>query len=223
MNGRWLAGIRAVTFDVGGTLIEPWPSVGHVYAAAAAAGGLGALAPQSLNARFFGAWRQHASGFAFTKAAWGRLVAEALADLGPAAHSPELFEAIWVAFQQAAAWRIFDDVAPCLRALKERGIRCAVVSNWDERLTPTLRNLGLAAEFEFILASAEVGFAKPAPEIFAAAQRGFGLPPGEILHVGDGRREDRDGANAAGFRGVWLDRDGRPGSDGIAKLTDLLA
>ena len=24
--------IKAVTFDVGGTLIRPWPSVGHVYA-----------------------------------------------------------------------------------------------------------------------------------------------------------------------------------------------
>ena len=24
--------VKAVTFDVGGTLIEPWPSVGHAYA-----------------------------------------------------------------------------------------------------------------------------------------------------------------------------------------------
>lgn len=223
MSGRWLAGIRAVTFDVGGTLIEPWPSVGHVYAATAAAGGFGSLDPQTLNRRFNDAWRQRSPGFAFTKAAWARLVAETLLDLGPAAHSPELFEAIWTAFQQPKAWRVFDDVLPCLRALKAGGIRCAVISNWDERLTPTLRNLGLAPEFEFVLASGEFGHAKPAPEIFAAAQCGFGLPPGEILHVGDGRREDRDGAQAAGFRGVWLDRSGSPDSDGIAQLTDLLA
>lgn len=223
MTSGLLAGIRAVTFDVGGTLIEPWPSVGHVYATTAAASGFGALDPQTLNRRFYGAWQRHAPTFDFTKAAWARLVAEALADLGPDAHSPELFEAIWLAFQHASAWRVFEDVAPSLRDLKSRGLRCAVISNWDERLTPTLHNLGLAREFEFILASVEVGFAKPAREIFAAAQHSFGLSPAEILHVGDGRREDRDGANAAGFRGVWLDRTGSAGSDGITTLTDLLA
>ena len=31
-----LGHIQAVTFDVGGTLIRPWPSVGHVYAEVAA-------------------------------------------------------------------------------------------------------------------------------------------------------------------------------------------
>lgn len=222
MSAGWLEGIRAVTFDVGGTLIEPWPSVGHVYAATAATGGFGELDPAALNQRFHDAWQRHATTFDFTKAAWARLVVESLADLGPKARSPELFEAIWTGFTQASAWRVFGDVAPCLAELKARGLRCAVISNWDGRLTPTLRNLGLAAEFEFILASAEVGFAKPAREIFERAQGELGLTAHEILHVGDGRREDRDGANAAGFRGVWLDRAGVPGSEGIALLTELL-
>jgi FMN phosphatase YigB (HAD superfamily) len=34
--------VEAVTFDVGGTLIEPWPSVGHIYAEAASKLGLSA-------------------------------------------------------------------------------------------------------------------------------------------------------------------------------------
>jgi len=33
-------GIRAISFDVGGTLIRPWPSVGHVYAEVAAQQGV---------------------------------------------------------------------------------------------------------------------------------------------------------------------------------------
>jgi putative hydrolase of the HAD superfamily len=222
MSPPWLDGIRAVTFDVGGTLIDPWPSVGHVYAATAAARGFGELDPRLLNARFYGVWQRQGATFDFSKSAWARLVVEALAELGPAAHSPELFQAIWDGFTQASAWRLFDDVGPCLRALKARGIRCAIISNWDERLTPTLRNLGLAAEFEFILASVEVGFAKPAPEIFTAAQQRLGLPAHEILHVGDGRREDRDGATASGFRGVWLDRSGASGEGCISQLTELL-
>jgi putative hydrolase of the HAD superfamily len=222
MNSGWLDGIRAVSFDVGGTLIEPWPSVGHVYAAAATRGGFGSFDPLGLNLRFYTAWKRHSAWFDFTKDSWRKLVGEALADLGTAATSPELFEAIWIAFMQADAWRIFDDVQPCLAGLRERGLRCCVVSNWDERLVPTLRNLGLDREFECIVASAVLGVAKPAPEIFAAAQRELGLPAHQILHVGDTRREDREGAAAAGFRGVWLDRSGREAEADIRRLTDLL-
>lgn len=222
MKTGWLDGIRAVSFDVGGTLIEPWPSVGHVYAATAAMGGYGALDPLGLNLRFYSAWKRHGALFDFTKDSWRLLVREALADLGEEANSPELFEAIWIAFAQAGAWRIFDDVRPCLAAIKARGLRCCVVSNWDERLIPTLRNLGLAQEFECIFASAEAGFTKPERGIFEAAQQALGLPAEEILHVGDARREDREGANGAGFRGVWLDRSGREAEADVHLLTDLL-
>lgn len=222
MSSRWLEGIGAITFDVGGTLIEPFPSVGHVYARVAEENGIAGLDPDALNHRFYERWQRQATTFPFTKPAWAALVAEALRDLGAAANSPALFEAIWQAFLQPGAWRIFDDVIPCLRAVKARGIRCAVISNWDERLVPTLQNLGLAGEFEFILASAEVGHAKPAPEIFELARRRLGLPAASILHVGDGRREDRDGAIAAGWRGVWLDRGAGPSEGAIRRLTDLL-
>ena len=68
--------------------------------------------------------------------------------------------------------------------------------------------LGLASYFDAILASAEVGFAKPAPEIFRAAADRLGLAPGAILHVGDTLSEDFEGARAAGFRAVLLDREG---------------
>lgn len=223
MKSGWLDGIRAVSFDVGGTLIEAWPSVGHVYAAAAAQGGFGSLDPLDLNLRFYAAWKRHSAWFDFTKDSWHKLVCEALAGLGPRATSPELFEAIWIAFMQAEAWRIFEDVRPCLTGLRARGLRFCVVSNWDERLVPTLRNLGLDQEFECIIASAVLGVAKPSPGIFVAAQRALELPADQILHVGDTQREDREGALAAGFRGVWLDRSGRENGADIRQLTDLLA
>jgi putative hydrolase of the HAD superfamily len=222
MKSGWLDGIRAVSFDVGGTLIEPRPSVGHVYAGAAAQGGFGLLDPLDLNLRFYGAWKRHRAKFDFTKDSWRKLVSEAVAALGPEATSPELFEAIWIAFMQTEAWRIFEDVRPCLTGLRQRGLRFCVVSNWDERLVPTLRNLGLEREFECIFASAVLGVAKPSSDIFAAAQRALGLPAGQILHVGDTRREDRDGAVAAGFRGVWLGRSGRENGADIRRLTELL-
>ena len=49
--------VAAITFDVGGTLIEPWPSVGHAYAEVAARHGVH-VAPEEITQRFVEAWRQ---------------------------------------------------------------------------------------------------------------------------------------------------------------------
>ena len=51
------ATMRAVCFDVGGTLIEPWPSVGHVYAEVAVQFGITDIAPDALNMQFAAAWK----------------------------------------------------------------------------------------------------------------------------------------------------------------------
>lgn len=48
--------IRAVTFDVGGTLIKVWPSVGHVYAEVAARHGVEGISVRQLDQRFADAW-----------------------------------------------------------------------------------------------------------------------------------------------------------------------
>src|ERR1700722_18252190 len=50
--------VHAITFDVGGTLIQPWPSVGHVYAEVAARHGIKPEAAETLNQRFAAAWKK---------------------------------------------------------------------------------------------------------------------------------------------------------------------
>ena len=52
-----LTQVRAVTFDVGGTLIKPSPSVGHIYAEVAARHGRKKVSPETLNRRFAAAWK----------------------------------------------------------------------------------------------------------------------------------------------------------------------
>ena len=52
--------IRAVTLDVGGTLIEPWPSVGHVYARVAERFGI-VCSAEGVNRSFAAAWRARVS------------------------------------------------------------------------------------------------------------------------------------------------------------------
>ena len=71
--------VAAITFDVGGTLIEPWPSVGHAYAEVAARHGVDA-APEEITQRFVEAWRRRGD-FEYTKAGWAALVDETFAGL----------------------------------------------------------------------------------------------------------------------------------------------
>ena len=213
--------VAAITFDVGGTLIEPWPSVGHAYAEVAARHGVHA-APEEIAHRFVEAWRQRGE-FEYTKGGWAVLVDATFAGLTTILPSQSFFDELYYDFGTSKPWRIFDDVLPTITALREQGTRLAVISNWDDRLCPLLETLELAREFEVILVSAEVGHTKPAPEIFQAAAEALRLPSSEILHVGDSENEDHHGAQAAGFQSRWLCRDSaEPIGHSIPSLMDLL-
>src|SRR5438045_5197817 len=103
--------IQAVTLDVGGTLIQPWPSVGHVYSEVAARHGVKNLSPEKLNKNFAAAWREK-KNFRHTRADWAALVDQAFAGLCQPPPSRTFFPDIYQRFAEIAAWRIYDDVLP---------------------------------------------------------------------------------------------------------------
>jgi putative hydrolase of the HAD superfamily len=214
---------RCVTFDVGGTLVEPWPSVGAVYAAAAREAGLGDFDAATLQARFGNAWRERRD-FDYSPAAWAGVVAATFRGLTPAADSEALFIRAYAAFAEPAAWRVFPDVLPTLAELRRQGVRLGVISNWDERLRPLFAALGLAEWFEFIVVSREVGFAKPDRAIFRHAEALAGWPAAALAHVGDSEREDVMGARAAGWAAFRIARGSAPAArEDLAALTELPA
>jgi dihydrofolate synthase/folylpolyglutamate synthase len=196
--------IRAVTFDVGGTLIEPWPSVGHVYAQAAQRAGVD-ISPDILNQRFAAAW-QARKNFRYSLSDWKELVDQTFEGLIPAPVVTEFFSELYHQFARAEAWRIYDDVVPCLEHLRNHGCKLGIISNWDERLRPLLEALDLTPYFDAIVISSEVGCHKPDPAIFRAAARELATSPAAILHLGDSTREDYEGAKAAGLQSILLTR-----------------
>lgn len=198
-------GIRAITFDVGGTLIEVWPSVGHVYAEVAARHGVDGLSASVLNRRFAAAWRA-ARRFNHSRRAWARLVNDTFRGLTDRPPSETFFAELYTRFAAPDAWRVFPDVLPGLDALAARGLKLGVISNWDERLRPLLRQLKLARYFEVIIVSREVRALKPSPAIFRHAVRRLGMPPEAVLHVGDSFSADVRGARAAGLSALLLNR-----------------
>jgi putative hydrolase of the HAD superfamily len=211
--------IRAVTFDVGGTLIHPWPSVGHIYAEVASQNGL-QISPELLNRQFAKAWKCFA-GFNHTKEDWGRLVDLTFQDLAQTPPSLTFFEQLYSRFMAPEVWHIFPDVHPALKMLRSRGLKLAIISNWDERLRPLLRSLELDRYFEAIVISCEMGVPKPSSAIFSRAAEALKLSPREILHVGDDPIADVEGAQVAGFKAVFLDRAGVTGPGRVLDLRNL--
>ena len=212
---------QAVTFDVGGTLIQPWPSVGRVYAEIAAQHGVKNLSPEKLNKKFATAWRAK-KNFQHTHEDWAAVVDQTFAGLCEPRPSQTFFPAIYQRFAELGAWRMYDDVLPALDSLASKDTPLAVISNWDARLRPLLEQFRLDRYFEIIVVSCEVGFAKPSPVIFEHAAKKLGIAPEHIVHVGDSAKEDVAGAKAAGVGALLIDRDKKAiGAGQISSLRQL--
>ena len=135
------------------------------------------------------------------------------------------------------AWTLLPDALPCLEELRRRipGVRFGVISNGELAFqTAKMDAVGLSEHIQHVIASAQVGFAKPDPRIFLVACGVFGVTPANAVYVGDRLRTDAIGARDAGLTGVWLDRPehtppelpeepARPGVPRIRSLAELPA
>lgn len=230
---------RFVLFDVGGTLLGPRESFGAVYARGLA-GSFPRLEPERAERGLQQTMREmeqviprgadryrHFPGG--EDEFWLRFARRTLelatgtpVDAGSAAAA---LVRIRDAFLSPDAWAVFPDVRPALDALRQDGVRLAVVSNWDSRLPHVLELLELAPYFEVLGVSHLEGVEKPNPEIFHRVLARLGARPEEALHVGDLPDLDRAGAHAAGCAAVLVDRRGtlEPGPDVIEDLGALPA
>jgi putative hydrolase of the HAD superfamily len=120
-------------------------------------------------------------------------------------------------------FRVFPEVHEALGAIRALGIRAVVASNWDVSLPDVLGRLGLGDMLDGVVASAQVGAAKPDGTVFRAALRIAGAGPQDAVHVGDRIDEDVAGARAAGIEPVLIRRDaaGGPPPAGVATIASL--
>jgi len=86
---------------------------------------------------------------------------------------------------------------------------------------------GLGGRFAAVVFSQDHGVEKPDERLFDIAATQVGCGPDEVVMVGDSLRNDVRGAQDAGWRAVWLNRDGRDRPGGyapdaeVSNLTDL--
>jgi putative hydrolase of the HAD superfamily len=114
--------------------------------------------------------------------------------------SPFAARELYERFARADAWAVYPDVVPALQELRRRGLRLAVVSNWDERLPRLLLALDLAGYFDAIVFSQEAGVEKTEsrdlpPGARTARRRGAACRPRRRQRAG-GRRRSRGGRHA---------------------------
>ena len=97
-------------------------------------------------------------------------------------------------------------------ALAASGLRLAVTSNSDGRVSDVLRRHewlqvgeGPGVQVEVVTDSGDVGYAKPDARMFKVTADALDLAPERIVHVGDSVHYDVEGATAAGMQAVHMD------------------
>ena len=124
------------------------------------------------------------------------------------------------------------DVAPLLRALRDRGIRVGVLSNtmWPRALHERvfLRDEVLDL-IDGAVYSSEIPWTKPHPEAFRAVMNAIGVSdPASCVFVGDRPYDDIFGAKSIGMRAVLIPHSAVPAYDGavpdavITHLSELI-
>jgi putative hydrolase of the HAD superfamily len=206
--------IRAIVFDVGGTLIYPADPVGETYAKFARKCGV-RLSPEATETAFREAFRSsspRAKGAVprdgNDRAWWKQVVAKSTIDKAfadPAAFET-FFEDVYQFFAKPEAWGIYPEVLEVLEDLRDREIDLCVLSNWDGRLNTVLDGGPLGEYLGTRFISAELGWEKPDPAIYRHVVESMRIKPESILSVGDDAKNDIEGPKRAGWQAIQVER-----------------
>lgn len=98
-----------------------------------------------------------------------------------------------------------EEIPGVLRHLQNEGYALAIISNRREPYQEEVDALGLAPYFAFSLASGEIQIWKPDPGVFLHACQRVPVEPAEAMYVGDNYFADVVGARGAGLMPVLYD------------------
>ncbi len=201
---------KLITFDAGGTLLHPYPSVGVVYRRVLEKHGLDYPA-ETLNRNFADAFRRISKDTSILDGEareWSFWRAVVLGSIRSFETQPDdfdsLFKDLWEEFSHGDCWRVCEDAHQTLQSLRDSGLTLALLTNWDSRVHRIIRETELDRHFDHVFVSSEIGWEKPDIEIFRHVETVTGCAPEQILHVGDSIKHDIAGANQAGWTALLL-------------------
>jgi putative hydrolase of the HAD superfamily len=201
--------IEAVVFDLFYTLVHPGTYPGGTGRVGWLARLLG-VDPTELKARWAvfepvleaGQAPTHTDGLG-PELDWVRVVA---ADLGAVVTRTDLsrIEADWDLTRRQALLDPPPSAVATLAGLRERGIRLGVLSNTHGLELRAWDRSPLAAHFEVVALSHEIGACKPDPATYGYVLSRLRVSAAAAAYVGDGSSDELVGARSAGFGMVIL-------------------
>lgn len=226
--------VKVIALDAVGTVMEPVPRVGEVYHQVGVKYGSKKSAEEVTSAfkRAFAAtesqldaslnphsdpwWTSEAEEFR----RWQTIVGMVLDDVA----DPQLcFRELHDHFARADAWRIFPEVSPTLAALRKRGFRVVLASNFDDRLHSVCRGSQDLQFLDACFISSELGVRKPSLGFYRRMLEQLNLPPHQLLMIGDDLQNDIHPPRQLGVPSLWLNRTPTAGHlPSIKSLSDLL-
>ena len=223
--------VKAIFFDLDGTLRHNLPAGGEFFADHAIRLGLHATEEDRLRAM---RWEHYywanspdlkadKKAYPDDKVFWGRYARRQLVALGASNEqadelAPQVTEYMAQAYKPQSI--VPDDVFQLLPALKG-AYTLGVISNRDKPYSEEIASLGLASFFELVLAGGDVRMWKPEPYIFIHACERLNIAPTEAVYVGDNYFADVVGARRAGLKPVLYDPRGIFPDPGCAKITSF--
>lgn len=200
--------IQLLTWDVKDTLLRLRRPVGEEYAARAQAHGLEVEAT-ALEQAFRQVFKAHSRSFPnyglshglTVRQWWWDVVLQTfrLAGAPDAQAVGPIAAQLYQDFSSPCSWQLLEGAEATLRECRRRGLRLAVISNFDQRLDDILAGLSLREHFDFVLTSGNTGWQKPDPRIFHEALRLAQVESAVAAHIGDSYHNDYEGARAVGM------------------------
>ena len=96
---------------------------------------------------------------------------------------------------------LYSDVVPVLKELSSSYDLIAVTNG-----NANIKKIGIDRYFKMSVSPADIGTSKPDPMVFEFIMKRMNIMPDMLVHVGDEPATDILGAQNAGIRNIWLNR-----------------
>ncbi len=235
---------RAILFDLDETLLSFGERVEQIRHVVEAGGDYGPLTPDQVVEAIEAAFRAHWADEARHRAWRAKPLIEARRSIAQEAfialrrlgcqrltdEAAMLFAERFHAYRESQI-RLFEGAHEVLDALRERGVRLALVTNGQGDVQrPKIERFDLARRFDHIQIEGEHGFGKPEERAYRHALERLGAEAHQAWMVGDNLEWEVVAPQKLGVHAIWFDPRGSGLPEGsqaspdriIARLGDLL-
>lgn len=202
--------IKAVLFDLGGTIIEStgppkaYETISKILCSHGVKRPLRQIAAAHTKAGNMDATQLAA----LEREYWVCCNLTMLQELGVRKNTLDLARAIDKEWYDYVELAILPDALQMLHALHERAFKLGIISNGlEEELDLVLRKIGLEKFFDIVVGIDTFRSSKPDKSIFKSTVKKLEVLPHEALFVGDSVEKDYEGARGAGLKALLIDRE----------------